>query len=334
MSTDDSTRGAAWSATSLVDHMHPLGGCIARLERAGEHFDLLQNEIEQRYAAGKHAFVKFEGAIDSTDRRWFRWYVASYEEPPPRWSTIVGDIVHNLRSVLDLLVFELAFLDTGGKADRQSFPVCQTRAAWTNALNSNSGVKGLNRRHQHMLYQLQPCYRRRDIASDKARARRVPNPFADLTNLWNTDKHRLLPLLLLHPIRIDYLIGDTPDCRVIDQKINRTIYGRPWAINDELVRHHIETLGPNPRVEMGFAVEAEVGLVDGIPIRERLARSARAVSAVVQGFMPEFETPRARSMWHLPRPTQLADAPLRAPKTWLQVWDVGSHDLSEEGYIG
>lgn len=44
-------------------------------------------------------------------------------QPPLRWATIVGDVVHNLRSALDLLACQLVLVNGGTDITRTEFPI-------------------------------------------------------------------------------------------------------------------------------------------------------------------------------------------------------------------
>jgi hypothetical protein len=57
-------------------------------------------------------------------------YAEIVEPPPPMLSVIVGDVLHNLRSSLDHLAWELV-IRAGGKPGRQTyFPICDTHDRW------------------------------------------------------------------------------------------------------------------------------------------------------------------------------------------------------------
>lgn len=88
-----------------------------KLARAKEHLDTLNSEID-RFATKKpyafHVITEY-GSNRSHDVEWLR-------EPPLRWSAIVGDCVHNLRSALDHIVWALSGGD-GNAPSHAEFPI-------------------------------------------------------------------------------------------------------------------------------------------------------------------------------------------------------------------
>lgn len=44
----------------------------------------------------------------------FRWFVRPVEQPDLILAALIGDYIHDLRSALDHLAFELSFRDSGG----------------------------------------------------------------------------------------------------------------------------------------------------------------------------------------------------------------------------
>src|SRR5215467_14021897 len=95
-----------------------LRGCRAKIERSQHHFDTLKQRIDDFSA--RNSF----GAIVKGDPDGTR-YVARVQNPPTipsvEWALLIGDCVHNLRSALDYLVWEMAGADPN---DRMTmFPI-------------------------------------------------------------------------------------------------------------------------------------------------------------------------------------------------------------------
>lgn len=76
-----------------------------KLARAQEHIETLELEVEQ-YLRGPH-----RPRVVSTRRRGpggvltFDLSLAVPREPPARWSSVVSDALHNMRSALDCRAF-------------------------------------------------------------------------------------------------------------------------------------------------------------------------------------------------------------------------------------
>jgi hypothetical protein len=123
----------------------------------------------------------------------YRFYL---DEPPsvePSWALIAGEIMFDLRSALDHLVWELHVRRYRGRAIPQrierasQFPIFDTYDDWRK--KGLRRVKPLAKREQRAIRFLQPCERRNDQWSD---VRRI---LGDLNTLHNIDKHRQLHLV-------------------------------------------------------------------------------------------------------------------------------------------
>jgi hypothetical protein len=107
--------------TTMSTHLKPLEGPKLKVERAKEHFQQLEAEIKT-FNAGNPYRIVVEEDSQSGDQL---YRVKVNKQPPTRWSTIIGDVVHNLRSALDLLVNE-AVRANGKTPNRYTgFPIYQ-----------------------------------------------------------------------------------------------------------------------------------------------------------------------------------------------------------------
>src|SRR5205823_3252080 len=94
---------------------------MAKVERAHRHYQTLKEQVDA-FFAGNPYLVTIEPDADA------RCYSARLTDAPPipgiEWALLVGDCVHNARSALDYLAWELAGADP---RDRQTqFPVFLT----------------------------------------------------------------------------------------------------------------------------------------------------------------------------------------------------------------
>ncbi len=304
---------------------HPLAGCEQKLRRAHKHFELLQREIK------KLGPRKFQPATFRTEQKpnaenTFWTYVESVNPPPPHLGPIIGDIAHNLRSTLDHLVFELAFLGVRGRyiPERTGFPVCRTRSQWNDGYVQALLLKGVMQKHRAMLYRLQPCYRRQDNPSPTALRRRRPGALTDLHDLWNEDKHRLVQTTGIAPTRIRPSFRVRRCVAVGDPRINRAFLGQPLKPGTEVVTIRIRPTGEDPQVDVNFQASGEICLANGLPVRKALAEIGDWVTAVIAHFEPAFETPSARRLWGLPRGSWVEREPLRKPRVEIGRWTVAA----------
>src|ERR1039458_7021826 len=179
------------ASPSRLPRDHPLAGCEAKLLRAQQNLTLLDDEIGA-YLDRHVAPIPTVGRFNPQTNR-VVWAFRAVEEPDPMLSAVIGDFIHDLRSTLDHLAFELSFLDSGGVIPNRkiAFPCCHTRTAWRSG-TTEAKLKGINASHRAMIYKAQPCYRRKDTPTAKTMAHRRRQALADLEDFWNDDKHRTL----------------------------------------------------------------------------------------------------------------------------------------------
>jgi hypothetical protein len=218
----------------------PLDDCQTKLARADELYTSLIKEVDEWH---EHGYGRIETEYRS--RRAEYVYIA-------RIGAIIGDCIHNLRSSLDTLMWQLVLLRGGKPSRRTQFPIFERRAAYR--ARAPAMISGVSRSDRGTLERLQPFYR--------SRGRLPPggHPLAILARLSNTDKHRVIHAaatrLGLH--------GDVPrddHQRVIKGIPNKDageILKETWrrAIElddgDEIVRFRLAPIGPNPTVTMNY----------------------------------------------------------------------------------
>jgi hypothetical protein len=101
---------------------HPLDGSRAKIERAGDHLEELDAVLSRFVKDGGFRIV---GEPDGdTGEYVFRCYSnrQPYVPPPRRASLLIGDALHNLRSALDYLIWQLA----EAPSKKNQFPICDT----------------------------------------------------------------------------------------------------------------------------------------------------------------------------------------------------------------
>lgn len=120
-----------------------------------------------------------------------------------RWGLMTGDGVHNLRSALDHLTWQLACHKTGGadlpgvpdqEARKVQFPLDDSPPAHGNPrrFRENGSLKHVLPEHRAIIYEHQPFGSRFDFSYGTI------HPFIKLRKLSNTDKHRtIMPIAML-----------------------------------------------------------------------------------------------------------------------------------------
>src|ERR1035438_8367082 len=77
---------------------HPLAGCEAKLARAHQNFELLDEEL-RRYLQGHGDAISHVGQLDPETQRHVRWRVGPVVEPDLILAALIGDFIHDLRSL-------------------------------------------------------------------------------------------------------------------------------------------------------------------------------------------------------------------------------------------
>jgi hypothetical protein len=153
-----------------------LLGPKTKFERAKEHFDQLHAEMAAFHKRDPYLVI---GQDDpATGDKVFR--VTVIEEPPPRFAAMVGDTVHNLRSALDLLAWQLVEAGGGTPGDTTMFPIRKSKKAFETA--GLAQVEGASEEAIRILKELKPYKGENDA-------------LWRLNRLDANDKHRLLVVL-------------------------------------------------------------------------------------------------------------------------------------------
>lgn len=161
---------------------HPLAGVIEKLRRADAHLISLYTKVTLYIDSAPYVI---EAKRDPHGHGQFIFRVK--REPSLKFATIVGDILHNIRSALDYIAHELIKRNGFPTSSRTQFPVCSTVRDFDNEAICQNRLGGISLRAYRMIDALQP------------HQMRPPYSFADhplwhLQKLSNLDKHHALNL--------------------------------------------------------------------------------------------------------------------------------------------
>ena len=194
---------AAWwaKAARAKKHIQDVGLLVAGLERAAPY------EISRE-------------VTDQPGRVAFRFRLL--EPVPVDLLTTIGDALHNLRSCLDSVAFELARRHVGdAMTERQEsaaqFPICRDRAAFDEFFSSRVRRGMYGQQERDAIRCVQPFALHEELAAlgtdpatSLADEYRI-NDLARLNRLSNLDKHRRLPLLAWY-VDFVYFTRDVSGC--------------------------------------------------------------------------------------------------------------------------
>src|SRR5258708_7566139 len=103
--------------------MPNLGSVIAKIERAKEHVRNLVPEISAFWTPARYT-IALEDDPHTGDEV-FRIHGNDFDLPA-RWSCIVGEAIHNLRSALDHLAWQLVLANNNIPNRSAEFPIFET----------------------------------------------------------------------------------------------------------------------------------------------------------------------------------------------------------------
>ncbi len=162
-----------------------LKGPLAKQARADRQFADLKCEIETIWPADKTWPVCtkiYRGGLE------YRFYLGEIPEIDPEWTLAVGEILFDLRSALDHLVYQLHARRFCGNVPKDvegttQFPIYMFPDKWR---KNCYRIKNLSERDRVALHHLQPYNTRHDRWEDTRRA------LSELSTVHNIDKHRKL----------------------------------------------------------------------------------------------------------------------------------------------
>jgi hypothetical protein len=228
----------------------PKRGFELKIERALKHLDCLDSSIKGWLEVDAYT-IREEPQANSGQK------VLSVEPKnpiPSDFQLLIGDCVHNLRSALDLLAFDLAWAGSRGPmtqavAERSGFPVFGSRAPQASELRQRIGA--VDPTAQAIIEELQPYKREAGFEADNLWI---------LHQLWNQDKHRGLPLTLLAVM--GHEIGRPGESGTIKNLTG--MGGGPIRRKTKLMSYEL-VLGPNDHMDMKGAPIFDVALGQGTP---------------------------------------------------------------------
>jgi hypothetical protein len=268
---------------------HPLDGSREKLRHAREHKDMLYAALADTKTPGNEVVVALGGKHDPNRQAWVV-FVQEVPDLPLRWGSIIGDEVSNYRGALDLMVWQLAIMDGGGKRPdgRTAFPICRDDAEFRS--KGARALTSIDPSRWAEFERLQPY--------PPHWKRRAPSPLLVLNALSNDNKHRVLQPVFLVPQELSFTFPTVgSDYRVNGPPKPSDATGRPLKANAELVEIPIEQTGPKPQVEVKPDAAMQVGLRNGLPIDGVLEAIDLKVAGIIETFAPEFEGPAAKALW-------------------------------------
>ena len=225
-----------------------MAGLDAKLDRARELIPLLQREIDQYYASDP---IRLRLEHHEGPKR-MEAVVESVRQPPLRLGVLMGDFVHNLRSALDHLVWQLALTQTDTPHDRLQFPVLDEappEAGWRSMVGDR--LQRVPPEAVQRIWDLQPFH------SEQPEI----HALAIVQALSNEDKHRVI----LQPVSVSKEPDESNDCEVDTNDVEilgiEIMFGAPPETGATVARVPYVIVGGDPRVNLhvGFPPRSTSG---------------------------------------------------------------------------
>ena len=256
-----------------------------KVERAKEHFHTLEIEVEQ-YLNSKPYSIGVKRRPDSSQLIYF---VERVHPTPIKITAILGDVIHNLRSALDHLAYQLVWVGTGSQPSSRHvyFPILSDKAEYLKKRNGK--MKGAKQAAIAAVDALAPYKGGNDI-------------LWKLHELNNVDKHRMLITAgsAFQSVNIgSHLAKDISkhltaskmgskfsEFPALDFFVRPKDRMFPLKARDELLSIDDPDAEPNEKLQFRFEVAfGEEGIVFGDPILETISSMIK----VVEDILPTFE---------------------------------------------
>jgi hypothetical protein len=261
--------------------------CRLKLQRAREHADAIKVLAEQLFRIEANQPVIAIREMGPKDE--YAIYVARMPELSDafdRVSLVLGDAIHNLRSSLDHLVFQLAIAHTSGVLNDERgirFPIAANQASFEKA--AGRALKALSAAHITIIESFQPYHPYQARLQYSEQMGGHFHPLAKLQELSNRDKHRQA-LGVVIPTNLGIAFDEEANsvAAIFGAAVRQRTFSpnQPASFGREIARAIVPNLQISTANTAQLAVE--FALDEGRPILITLERLAAFVDQIVEAF--------------------------------------------------
>ena len=225
-------------------------GTALKINRAEFHLKTLKESIDAFFDGKPYEIVR---EVNPDTNEVFGTLRVK-RECPPAWGILVGDFIHDLRSALDHLVWQLVVHETGNPPttfDTQ-FPIFQTEAGY-NTRGEPIRLKGVGTKAKALIKILQPF----------STGEGTDSPLWHLHELSNFDKHRRICLTgaVTHQLHVQGVVGE----------VTRLMVGQQGKLQDGAILIGVTLAASNiPILERAANVKMDGGFTYYITLQEPL----------------------------------------------------------------
>ena len=201
---------------------NPLDGCWAKIERAEYHIKDLTKEIHKFISQLENTSKLDHLHLDQRPAQ--RDYTLTLTiDPPLILGILAGEILYQLRSSLDHIVYQLLILNgVSGKAlEKSEFPICEDSTRYEN--KGYSKIQNLTPYMLRVIEMIQPYNDLRGCAIKD-------HPLVVLHSMNNIDKHRIML---------------TPIVETTSTVVASVTRSGPYGIGINLVNNGVTTFEPS-----------------------------------------------------------------------------------------
>ena len=225
--------------------MVTLEGVNAKVQRAQDQIERLARDIEAS-CEDQRALFSEELRPDVGDKIW----IFRGETPivPIEYSIRLGEIVYNLRSALDQLVWQLVHANYKAPSHRNEFPIFDDESRFNNVVKTK--LAGVSQQSLAIIKEMQPF--RKD---DKWSALKTVH------SLCNIDKHRsvILPLYMLDRCSVTYRGGGDPSMKPLVRSSHSSM--KP-ELRKDMIAYSVQP--PDAIFEINLFVDMKLEGSDGL----------------------------------------------------------------------
>ncbi|MBI3104718.1 MAG: hypothetical protein HYY95_03910 [Candidatus Rokubacteria bacterium] len=260
-----------------------------KLGRAGELHDELRTFTDTTFADDAHRpRVAIERLADPGQYALRIVTVPEVGDFLDRVGLLLGDAIHNLRSALDHMVFQLAAANLGsppGEKARTQFPICDDDKKFKE--DAKSMLKDVREDDRLRIESFQP-YHRWNVPPNTQYSDQLGghfHPIHKLRELSNLDKHRESFVLVPYQGALEMRNAQHAIFKILDAAVRQGQLFRHDAIrlDARIARATVLDMEECETGEPAFLL-VEAALDDGRPVRPVLDRIIKAVDAVVETF--------------------------------------------------
>ena len=222
--------------------MTSLVGIHAKLRRVENQMKGITKESQGLCAEVGKAITR-EVSDDGSKQVWI--YRGVTPNAPIEWSIMLGEILYNLRSALDHLVWQLVLANGQTPGRHNEFPIAVDDQTWLQ--EKSRALKGTSSRHEAMIGHLQPYTGGINLPFDVSMLK-------VLNDLNNIEKHRHLILAVIVSKGIEPLDSQLDDSSTRPPLSGSFVIGKiePGKVLLELNNVDMDIV-PSFKVDVGFA---------------------------------------------------------------------------------